>query len=436
MSERAKTQIVAPATRLQGAFDVPGDKSITIRALLLGAVAQGCTLVTNLAPGRTTEAAIKCLQALGVTVRRNELSLEIDGLAESQLASPAAALDCGGSATTMRLLAGLLAGQPLTAKLTGNAQLSARPMERIACPLRTMGAGVETTEGHAPLTITGKRPLDALQYKSPVASAQLKSAVLLAGLSATGRSAVAEPAASRDHTERLLRVFGVDVVSGEDGVGFTGPAELTAACVDIPGDFSAAAPFLVAAAGLPGSRLVLRQVNVNLTRTGLLDVLAGMGVQVHRGNEDTLGFEEVADLFIVGPDQLKPFVVEGARIPRLIDELPLLAVLAMRAHGTSIIRNAEELRHKETDRLASTAYVLRSLGAKIEETGDGFIIEGPQVLRGGAVPACGDHRLAMAAAVAGLFATGAVTIEGASVVAESYPGFFTTLASAAACGEV
>jgi 3-phosphoshikimate 1-carboxyvinyltransferase len=423
---------VRPAARLHGATDIPGDKSISHRALIVSAFAAGRSIIHRPGMGADVRSTRRCLQALGVHIEAWDEGLYVDGRGFDDLAQPGKPLDCGNSGTTLRLLMGALSATPLTVTLTGDASLRRRPMGRVAGPLERMGARFGAAEGGAdgrtaPLTVHGTATPEPIEFTSPVASAQVKTAVMLCGLRAKGRTVVHEPQRSRDHTERMLRLFGVDVIEDGLSVGFSGPAELGPARVDVPGDLSSAVFWAAAATALPGSRVVLRRVGVNPTRTGALDVLAAMGAEIHRGEEELLGFEPTCDLLVVGPDGLAPFAIGAAEVPRLVDEVPVLAVLATRAAGVSEVRGAGELRHKESDRIASTAAMLRALGATCEELTDGLRIPGPQRLCGGVVDAGGDHRIAMAAAVAALGADAEVEIRDAGAAEVSYPGFFETL---------
>jgi 3-phosphoshikimate 1-carboxyvinyltransferase len=322
----------------------------------------------------------------------------------------------------MRLLAGVLAGQPFTSTLDGHSGLRRRPMERVAVPLREMGAAVETHDGRPPVTITGGN-LRAVDYRLPVASAQVKSAILLAGLYAEGQTVVRQPGPSRDHTERMLRAQGVGIEEREDVITLTPNTQPLAPCsLSIPADISSAAFPLVAASLVPEADVVLEGVGVNSTRTGLLDVLDEMGAQIARLNQRVQGGEPVADL-VVRPGRLRGVTVGGEVVVRMIDEFPILAIAATQARGETLVRNARELRVKETDRIAAIVTELRALGASIEEQDDGFVVEGPSRLRGARVRSHGDHRLAMALVVAGLIAKGDTIIEEAEVIADSFPGF-------------
>ncbi len=420
--------VIAGGGRLQGDATVPGDKSISHRALLFAALADGESRLWNLLPGGDCGATLGCVRALGVEVEEEGGEVRVRGEGLSGLREPAGFLDCENSGTTMRLLVGLLAGQGFTSFLTGTAQLRGRPMGRVVEPLRRMGAHILGREagGRAPLAIEG-RPLGGIDYTLPVASAQVKSCLLLAGLFAGGETRVTEPAPTRDHTELLLlsmgaslTVRGATVEARRPGRPLA-PLELT-----VPGDISSAAFPLVAAACLPGSAVRLREVGVNPRRAGVLAVLARMGAELGREAETMRGGEPVADLVVRG-GSLRSCEIGGAEIPSLIDELPVLAVAASQAEGCTRVRDAAELRVKETDRIATTVAELRALGAAIEATPDGFVVEGPCRLRGARVASHGDHRLAMALAVAGLCAEGETVVDGAAVTADSFPGFVATL---------
>jgi len=430
----ARVVRIRPAKRIRGALRPPGDKSISHRALILGALAEkGDTLIHGLAPGADVQSTARVLRSLGVGVEpgpKPELTVVHP---PAGLRAPREPLDCGNSGTTIRLLAGVLAAHPFEATLTGDASLRRRPMGRVAEPLRRMGAEIRATEVEGvgperpPIVVRGGK-LRAIAYEMKVASAQVKSAILLAGLRAEGETVVIEPTRSRDHTERMLRSFGVDMCDEGLRVAVTGPADLEGAFVGVPADTSSAAFFICAAAGLPGSRAILRDVGVNPTRTGFLDVLAAMGLAVKAVNEEDLGFEPVADLVVSGsPARLEGTRIAGEIVPRLIDEIPVLAVLATQAHGTTEIADAKELRVKESDRIETVAGNLARMGARVETLPDGLRIEGPTRLRGAEVDAEGDHRIAMAFAVAGLFAEGETRIRDADCARVSYPGFFADL---------
>jgi 3-phosphoshikimate 1-carboxyvinyltransferase len=420
---------VEPATSLQGGVALLGDKSISHRVVLLGAIADGESRVTGFGRSGDTESTIGAVRALGVEVEENGGQLTIHGAGLRGLRSPGGPVDCGNAGTLVRLLAGILAGQDgHRFELTGDESLSRRPMDRIAAPLAAMGADVETTDRHLPLRISG-RHLGAIRYELPVASAQVKSCVLLAGLfTAGGPTAVVERVPTRDHTERLLRAAGAKVRVAP-GIVEVWPAErLEPFQLEVPGDFSAAAPFLVAATLLPGSRLRLAQVGVNPTRTGLLHVLERMGARISLYNRGVVGGEPVADVEIEHAD-LVATEVEPGEVPSLIDELPLFALAAAMARGVSGVRGAGELREKETDRIESVTNALRALGIRIVDTHDGFRVRGvPSRPKGGGMDSAGDHRIAMLGAVAGLVSREGVRIEGAEAVSISFPGFFELLA--------
>ncbi|MCX7569393.1 3-phosphoshikimate 1-carboxyvinyltransferase [Tumebacillus sp. DT12] len=424
--------MIQPARHLTGETTVPGDKSISHRAVMFGALAEGQTRITGFLPGADCLSTVQCMRQLGVTIDQlSPTELIVHGVGLHGLKEPEDVLDAGNSGTTTRLLLGILAGQPFHITLTGDASIRRRPMGRVTEPLREMGAVIDGRENGrlAPLSIRGSR-LSALRYDSPVASAQVKSAVLLAGLSAEGGSAVREPKPSRDHTERMLLAFGVDVRTTDDGYITVPPGStLRATDVDVPGDISSAAFLLAAAAILPGSDLIIRNVGINPTRTGILDALREMGAEIDLQNERTSGGEPVADLRVRGRE-LRGITIGGSLIPRLIDEIPVLAVVATQAAGVTEIRDAEELKVKESNRIATTAAELRKFGAVVEELLDGLRITGRTRLRGGAeIETYHDHRIAMAMSVAGLVADGATTICDWESVDVSFPGFGDLLAS-------
>ncbi len=425
-----------PGPPLRGRAALPGDKSISHRALLLGALARGTTRVSNFLPGGDCQASLRAVQALGAEVEvlsPTELRVRGRGLA---LREPDDVLDCGRSGTTMRLLAGILAGQPFATILSGDEQLRRRPMARVAEPLRLMGATVLGRDGGRlpPLAIHGGT-LRGIDYSLPVASAQVKSALLLAGLVAGGPTTLHVPGPARDHTERMLRAMGAQVATWPEagtgreghGVRVSPAAGLTALELAVPGDFSSAAFLLAAATLVPGSRVVLEGVGTNPTRTGLLDLLRAMGAEIEVQGERSVGGEPVADL-AVRSAELEGVEVGGDVVVRAIDELPVLAVVATQARGETVVRDAAELRVKETDRVATTVQELRTLGADIEARPDGFVVRGPTPLRGAAVNSHGDHRLAMALVVAGLVAEGETLVRDCACIADSFPGFEALLA--------
>ena len=399
------------------------------RAVLIGALCDGETRVSGFGRSADTEATIAVLRALGVRIyEADDTTLRVFGAGLRGLKQPSASLDCRNAGTLMRLLAGVLAGQSGTFTLTGDESLSMRPMERIAEPLRLMGVDVATTEGHAPLTVTGGE-VHGITYELPVASAQVKSAVLLAGLFADEDTTVVEPLPTRDHTESLLEAAGAQVRRRPRSVTVAPVERLELGDVEVPGDFSAAAPFLVAGTLLAGSELTLHGLNLNPRRTGLLDVLERMGANVTVFNRRRIAGEPAGDLD-VRPAQLVGADVAAKDVPSLVDELPLFALLAAHAHGDSRLRGAAELRAKETDRIEAVVEGLRRLGAHIRATEDGFVVRGvPARLRGGWMASRGDHRIAMLAAVAGLTSREGVEIKEAGAVAVSFPGFYELLDS-------
>jgi 3-phosphoshikimate 1-carboxyvinyltransferase len=401
-------------------FRPPSDKSLTHRAYMLGAVASGESLIRQPLTGEDCESTLRCLEQMGLEYKRTGSEIK---LRPREWHTPVGELDCGNSGTTMRLLAGLIASRPIKATMVGDASLSTRPMRRIAEPLRLMGAKIQGDT--PPLRIDGA-DLQAVTYESPVASGQIKSAMLLAGLRAHGRTAVIEPHLSRDHTERMLSALGVPVTQSftEHAIAAVeGPAQPVGFEFLVPGDISSAAFFLVAAVLLPESELDVTEVGINPSRTGILDVLTMAAAEARTVRDwNELG-EPVADLRVQSCRELRPFQIGGGLVPRLIDEIPVLAVLATQCEGTSVIRDARELRVKESDRIELIATGLRSMGAIVETFEDGLAITGPTPLRAARVEAQHDHRIAMAFAIAGLIANGSTEIEGAESIATSFPTF-------------
>ncbi len=419
-------EIQPSSTPLQGNVRVPGDKSIGHRALLFGGIAQGVTRVRGLSPGADNASTVEVLRGLGIQVDRNGDEALVHGGGFEGLRMPAATLDCGNSGTTMRLCAGLLAGRPFSSRLDGDASLRSRPMARVQGPLAALGAVIETEDGHAPLVVRG-RSLKGADVTLSVASAQLKTSVLLAGLQAEGRTVVREPLRSRDHTERLLPHFGVLVeVANDGGLAVQGPVTLRAADVDVPGDPSAAAFWAVAASIVPGSEVHIPDVAMNPTRIGALDVLVAMGADLTRTDKPSVGAEPVADL-TVRYAALRGVEVAGETMVRAIDEFPILAVAAAFADGETVFADGAELRHKESDRLATMAAGLQRMGVAVREQPDGLVVEGGGRLAGATVETFGDHRIAMAFAVAALGASGPVRIEDADSIAVSDPRFLAVL---------
>jgi 3-phosphoshikimate 1-carboxyvinyltransferase len=412
-----------PAGPIRGGITVPGDKSISHRAIMLAAIADGTSRITGFLEGEDTRATAAIFASLGVAIEAPAPSQRIvRGVGLHGLAPPSHMLDCGNAGTGMRLLAGLLAGQRFDTVLTGDASLSRRPMGRVIEPLSAMGAAIESGAGGLPpLRIRGNRDLRGVVHTPPVASAQIKSALLLAGLYASGVTEVREIHATRDYTERMLAAFGWPVVFSPGVARLSGGHRLCATDIDVPADFSSAAFFIVAATLAPDSELMLRGVGLNPRRTGLLEVLRMMGADIRESNRREQGGEIVADL-IVRHAPLRGIEVPIEHVPDMIDEFPILFVAAAGAQGTTTIRGAAELRVKESDRIATMAAGLRALGVSVEERPDGVIIEGGSI-RGGRVDCASDHRVAMSFAVAGLIAADAVQIADCANVATSFPGF-------------
>lgn len=421
--------IVRPPPSLRGILRLPGDKSISHRAAIFNAIAEGEAVVQNVQRGADVLATLHCLQRLGVRQQwLDETTLRIVGVGRQGLREPVAVLDCRNSGTTMRLLTGLLAPQPFFSVLSGDASLRCRPMDRIVGPLRAMGADIRGRRGgaQAPLAINGQ-PLTGIRYQMPLPSAQVKSALALAALYAEGDTHLEEPAPSRDHTERMLQAMGADVQCRDRALTVRPlTKELKPLSLRVPGDVSAAACWLVAAALHPQAEVRLEEVGVNPTRTGVIDALRLMGADIALENQRLEGPEPVADI-VVRSSRLRGIDIEGDLVPRAIDELPLIALAACLAQGETVIRDAAELRVKESDRVRNTVRELRRLGVDIEELADGMRIRGPRRLRGASVSSHGDHRLAMLLAVAGLVAQGETIIRNAQAVAVSYPWFWGDL---------
>ena len=427
--------IIKPARRLEGRIQLPGDKSISHRAAMLAAMAAGTSRISNFAASEDCTSTLRCLDGLGAEIRRQGDLVEVVGRGKHGFLAPKGPLDCGNSGTTMRLLSGILAGQPFETTLTGDESLSRRPMRRIMGPLSEMAAKIDAVDGHAPLTIRGMTPLGNIEFRLPVASAQLKSCILLAGLYAEGTTTVIEPVPTRDHTERMLRGFGVEVRTkgGSEGsrISVSGDSHLTARDLVVPADISSAAFFLAAAACLSGSRLEMPNVGLNPTRAGVIEVLRRFGADIEVVDERESGGEPIGTLVARGNAAPMPAGsnrIDGDIVANIIDEVPILAVLGTQAEGGIEIRDAGELRVKESDRIAAVAENLKRMGADVEEFDDGLRV-GRSRLRGAMIDSFGDHRIAMAFAVAGLFADGATEIRGAECAAVSFPGFFDVLSS-------
>jgi len=422
------------ARRISGRLELPGDKSISHRAALIAALASGSSEITNFSTARDCASTVACLRDLGASIEQTDERLIFAG--GQKLGAPSRPLDCGNSGSTLRILAGVLAGHALTAELVGDESLSSRPMRRIIEPLELMGAEIESTDGRAPLKIHGSAKLTPINYKLPVASAQVKSAILFAGLNATGRTTVIETSPSRDHTERLFNGFGVPVTSHDDlSVVIDGPARLSGGRIAIPGDVSSAAYFVAAAMLLPGSDLTIEHVGLNPTRAAFLDVLRSWGAEISVTDVQSERYEPFGTINVRGGINRNASDTErtlsGALIPALIDELPLLAVVGSQIDGGIQIRDAAELRHKESDRLATTALNLRAMGAEVEEFADGLSVSGPTKLHGALIDSHSDHRIVMAFSVAALIAEGETQIAGSECVAISFPEFYALLDSLA-----
>jgi 3-phosphoshikimate 1-carboxyvinyltransferase len=423
-----------PTNRVGGRITVPGDKSISHRALMLGAVAQGTTVVRGFLASEDCLATQAAFESMGVSIDRQGDVVRVEGVGLHGLRPPRGTLDLGNSGTAIRLLIGLLAGQSFESELTGDASLRQRPMERVAAPLRQMGARIATSDGgRPPVTIGGGASLRGIDYVLPMASAQVKSALLLAALYANGTTTVRSPGPSRDHTERMLESMGVRLERSSEGAGhtvsLTGPAALRGREVLVPADFSSAAFFIVAGCLAARDGLVIENVGINPTRIGLLTILREMGADIELRNERQLGAEPVADLRVVQSD-LRGIVVPPELVPLAIDEFPILFVAAAAAEGETIVSGAEELRKKETDRIAVTARALHTVGVEVEERPDGARIVGGRI-RGGTVDSRGDHRIAMSFSVASLRASGPIDILSTAEVATSFPSFLEVARAAA-----
>jgi 3-phosphoshikimate 1-carboxyvinyltransferase len=417
------------APRFRGRFTLPGDKSISHRAALLGAMAEGGTRIRNYSSAADCASTLSCLRGLGVSVDRQADAVTIEGRGVDAWRAPTAVLDAENSGSTIRMLAGALAGRPFRSVMTGDESLRRRPVERVAAPLRAMGATVLTSNGKPPITIEGGR-LRGIAYDLPVASAQVKTAVLFAGLQAEGRTTVREPAPSRDHTERMLPAFGVHVFRDGLAASVEGGARLRGTEVTVPGDASSAAFLVVAALVLPDSEVRLDGVLLSPTRTAFLDVLRAMGGRVEA--RLTATEPEPVGSIVASSSSLTGTTVDPALVPSLVDEVPALAVAAAFAPGRFTVSGASELRVKESDRIAALAEGLSALGARVRELPDGLVVDGGAPLRGARVRSHGDHRIAMALSVAALAAEGATEIEGAECVAVSFPRFYAVLAEARA----
>ena len=420
-------RLIRPARNVYGSLRLPGDKSISHRYGMLGAFAEGTSRFTNFSTGADCASTLACMQALGAKVNRLESGgVEVTGVG-GRVVPANHPLDCGNSGSTMRMISGLLAAQQGEFTLVGDDSLSRRPMERVRKPMEAMGARLTLTDGHAPVRILGG-PLQAIDYTTPVPSAQIKSCVLLAGLQTAGTTTVRESVRTRDHSELALRAFGASVTRSADAVSIQGPQLLQAITAAVPGDISSAAFFLCAAALFPGSNLVLDEVGLNPTRATLLDVLTALGVEINVLNLQEKNAELVGTVQVSAPlEGLGSTTVRGALAAQLIDELPVLAAIAPYTGGGIRIRDAKELRVKESDRIALVVKNLRAMGGEVEEFEDGMDIPGGQTLHGATIDSGGDHRIAMAFSVAGLRAQGETLIQGAESAAISFPEFFDLL---------
>lgn len=409
---------------LQGHLTIPGDKSVSHRSVMFGAIATGKTTVDGFLLGEDCLSTIDCFRKLGVKIDVDGTNVTIESAGMEAWQEPSEVLYTGNSGTTTRLMLGILAGSNVHSVMTGDASIGKRPMRRVIDPLRQMGAHITgRADGqYTPLAIQGTT-LQAIDYQMPVASAQVKSAILLAGLRAQGTTVVRETEISRDHTERMLRQFGAQITVEEGVISFEGGQTLLGTHVSVPGDISSAAFFLVAGAICQDSKIVLENVGINPTRDGVIEVLQNMGASMTVvPNEDDQS--EPTATITIETSTLKGTIIEGDIIPRLIDEIPILALLATQAHGTTIIKDAEELKVKETNRITAVVDELQKLGARIEATEDGMVIEGPTPLQGASLKTYGDHRIGMMGAVAALITNGAVTLDDAECIAVSYPSFF------------
>ena len=420
--------VVEPSALASGVVTVPGDKSISHRALILGGIAKGRTNISGFLPGEDCLATLAALKAMGVRIERpGDTRVIMEGCGADGLRAPSGPLDMGNSGTAMRLFAGLLSGQSFSSKLIGDASLSQRPMSRIIEPLTLMGAQIDSSAGKPPLLISGERSLSGIAYQLPVASAQVKSAILLAGLFADGEITVIEPATTRDHTERMLRTMGVDIRSGETQIVMPGGQSLTGADISVPADLSSAAFIILATLLATDCEVTLVGVGVNPTRTGVIDILREMGAAISLDNVRLFGEEPVADI-VVHSAELHGIEVDPARVSLAIDEFPLLFIAAAMAVGETTFSGIGELRVKESDRIATMAAGLRVLGIEVDETPDGAVVHGG-VISGGSVKSGGDHRIAMSFAVAATRAGWPVRIEDTAAVDTSFPGFVQCLQS-------
>ncbi|MCX7712410.1 MAG: 3-phosphoshikimate 1-carboxyvinyltransferase [Chthoniobacterales bacterium] len=420
---------IHPLPAIEAEITVPGDKSISHRAVMLSAISNGTCHIQNFLPSEDCLATANAFKKMGIHIENPEPSTLIVHGQGGNLLPPDSPIDCGNSGTTMRLLAGILAARPFSSTLIGDDSLSRRPMERIITPLSLMGASLKASgeRNTPPLHIQGRSlPLQAIRYQLPIPSAQVKSAILLAALSAKGRTTVIEKIPSRDHTERMLRHFQVPINTFNGEISLTGGSKLESSDISIPGDISSAAFWIVAAAANPNSHLIVRNVGLNPTRTGFLRVLIRMGASIREYVQSSNSAEPSGTIEVHG-SHLQATTISGPEIPNVIDEIPILSIAAALAEGTTTISDAAELRVKETDRLAAIANNLKIMDVDVQKTHDGLIITGSKKLKAAQIDSYGDHRIAMAFAIAGLFASGQTTIRNTACIATSYPSFFQTL---------
>lgn len=416
-------KIVNAIKQLNGTIEVPGDKSISHRAIMFGALANGQTTIEHFLHGEDCLSTIAVFRQLGVAIDVSSDKITVHGTGIESLKQPSTILDVGNSGTTIRLMIGILAGRPFESQLTGDASIQKRPMNRVITPLKTMSAAISAQEGGlAPVTVSAVEAITGINYDMPVASAQVKSALLFAGMQSDDVTIINEKEKSRDHTERMLQQFGGEITINGLSISITKQPPLQGQNIYVPGDISSAAFFLVAASLLAGSKVTLKNVGMNPTRTGIIDVLRDMGAAIAETSQPTTG-EPLSDL-TVSAAPLKATEIGGSLIPRLIDELPIIALLATQAEGTTVIKDAEELKVKETNRIDTVAEELTKMGADITATPDGLIIKGPTALHGATVSSHGDHRIGMMLAVAGFIASSPVELEDAEAIAVSYPNFF------------
>lgn len=419
------TKTIKPIKSINATITVPGDKSISHRAVMFGAIAKGDTEITGFLTGDDCMSTISCFKRLGIDIEVDGEKVIIHGKGLYGLSQPTEILDVGNSGTTIRLISGILSGQKFNSTLNGDSSIQKRPMKRVINPLSQMGAKINSREGYAPLEITGTQ-LNAIEYTMPVASAQVKSSILLASLYANGETVINEPIASRNHTEIMLNYFGANIKNENGKITSTPVEELYGNSFNVPGDISSAAFFIVAGLIIPNSEITITNVGINPTRTGIIDALIQMGGNIEIINKRTSGGEEVGDI-VVKSSLLKAITLEGDIIPRMIDEIPVFAVAALCAEGTTIVKDAQELKVKESNRIATMSAELGKMGAIITETEDGMIIKGKQALYGTITESHLDHRVAMSIAIAGLTAQGETIINNADCVGISFPSFYELL---------